>query len=140
MNDEQFWALIGMLAGPHDTEDEDEIVDPLVGMLRQLEREQITAFDDLLAEKLHALDGRAFADAAGIAGNYEDLFLDARLCVVANGREFYEAVLADPSEMPAMRFGALLFCAERAWEAKTGEEYEHVPPVSVEMGANEANW
>lgn len=140
MTDEQFWALIDLLGAPDASEDEDEIVGPLVRALSQLDPEQILAFDNRLAEKVHALDGRDYARAAGIAGEYEDLFLDARLCVVANGKQIWETVVADPSVMPGMKFGALFFCAERAWEIRTGEDYEHEPTPSVEMGANQANW
>jgi Protein of unknown function (DUF4240) len=145
MTDEEFWALIDLIGGPGDTQesetgDDDETVAPLVRALSRLEPEQITGFDDQLAAKVYALDGREFARAAGVAGEYEDLFLDARLCVVANGRAIYEAVLASPEAMPNMKFGALLFCAERAWEIRTGEEYDYEPSPSVEMGANQANW
>jgi hypothetical protein len=61
--------------------------------------------------------------------------------VVANGHEFYESVLADPTKMPQeMEFEALLSLPGSAFERKTGQPYDHVPPVSYESFQNAAGW
>ena len=59
--------------------------------------------------------------------------------MVANGREFYASVLADPVKMPqAMEFESLLSLPAAAFERKTGKEYEHIPRVSYESFQNSA--
>jgi hypothetical protein len=37
-------------------------------------------------------------------------------------------------------FEALLLLAPAAYEAKTGEEYNHSPPISYESFSNEEGW
>lgn len=143
---DEFWALITLLDGaniddePAEGED-DTVTEPLVRALAAREPEDIRSFDDRLAELLYELDGQAWAGNAGVCGEFEDLFLYCRCCVIANGREFYQAVLANPLLMPAgMEFERLLSVAERAWVRRTGKTYEHVPEFSVEMRANASNW
>ena len=62
--------------------------------------------------------------------------------MVANGREFYETVLAKPSEFPKdLDFEGLLNLAALAHERKTGEEPEFFDTsVSYETFSNEAGW
>jgi len=70
-----------------------------------------------------------------------DLFLYARCCVVANGRAFYEHVLAHPEDMPKdLTFEALLNLASHAFERKTGFEMEYVPAYNYETFANTEGW
>lgn len=66
----------------------------------------------------------------------------ARCAVVANGREFYERVLANPKAMPKdLDFESLLFLTHAAWERKTGDEYEGFETsVSYETYSNAAGW
>ena len=146
MTKDEFWFLIKQL-DPSRLEDEveegepDPVTAPLVDALAGLPEGEITAFDDLLSEFLYELDGRDYALAAGVSGEYEDLFLYCRCVAVASGRAVYEEILGDPTAMPAgMEFERLLDCADRAWVKKTGRPYAHVPAFSLEMGANQLNW
>jgi hypothetical protein len=101
MDDTQFWMLIARIdQGALDDGDEEGAVDPLVAALAALPPREIEGFAELLARALHAIDGRAYADAAGAAGQSGDGFLYARCYVVARGRDFYEGVIADPLRMP----------------------------------------
>ncbi len=61
--------------------------------------------------------------------------------VVANGRAFYEAVLAEPSRMPGeLEFEALPWLAVGAHIAKTGAETPSLTPVSWESFSNLEGW
>lgn len=66
-----------------------------------------------------------------------DYFLYARACVVANGKDYFERVLADPTQMPkGFTFEALLYLAADAYKRKTGQDFEYVPTVSYETYSN----
>ncbi len=61
--------------------------------------------------------------------------------VVANGREFYEKVLADPRESPTdLEFESLLYLAATAFEKKTKREYDRSTSVSWESFSNQEGW
>jgi hypothetical protein len=60
---------------------------------------------------------------------------------VANGREYFELVLRDPSRIPKdMEFESLLYVARNAYERKTRKEWDFASAVSYETFANEAGW
>jgi len=73
-----------------------------------------------------------------------DVFLYARLAVVASGRQTYERVLADPAALagtwPVAGAEDLLAVAEHAYERTAGDAWEHEPPVGMETGSNTAAW
>lgn len=148
MNEDLFWSLIGLLDYRRSGDDE-AVVAPLVRALSRRPVAEIEAFDDLLAEKVRALDGEAWAREGGEnaftgphgGAFHPDSFLFARACVVANGRQFYEAVLADPKLFPKdVEFEAMLYVAAQAYEEKTGEEYTHASGTNYETFANYAQW
>lgn len=147
MSEDEFWKLIGQLNWKR-TGNDDAVIRPVVKALARLHEEQIIAFDDLLAEKLHALDTERHAREIGSEAftgdrNHfsEDWFLYARCCVVANGKDFYETILHNPSEMPKdMEFEALLEIAARAYEEKTDQPYEHIPTINYETYSNLSGW
>ena len=107
----------------------------------------IHRFQDILAEKLYELDTQAFAEQIG-EGRYGgpnhfsvDIFLYTRTCVVANGRDFYQEVLRDPTKMPReYTFEALLYLAPTAFEQKTGEAWDYIPRVCYETFSNREGW
>lgn len=146
MNEATFWALLDKLDWRHEGND-DRVVAPVVHALTKLSPKDIESFEQILARKLYALDGRAWARemGSGWRGGLHpisvDEFLYARCVAVVNGREFYETVLADPSQMlKDMEFESLLYLARTAWETKTGEEPDFVTDVSYETFSNEAGW
>ena len=148
MDDDTFWSLIDRFDWSKD--EDDDIIEPAVVALALLPDSQIADFQQILARKLHALDGRAWARESGSEiwlGEPDrvavDAFLYARALVVANGREFYEAVKADPTTMPKdSDFEAILMLAADAYDRKTGLEWEELDDteVSYETFANEAGW
>jgi hypothetical protein len=94
-------------------------------------KEQINAFYLRLEEVLERLDRK---DIHAVTGGSNDGFLDARLWIVSRGREYYEAMLADPSKgedaedkdnfefcLSAMDAYEAL-CGEGAWES-VGEKH-----------------
>lgn len=62
--------------------------------------------------------------------------------MVANGRTFYEQVLADPIQFPAgYSFEKLLVLAAQAYEQRTGMEYyPAATSLSYETYSNQAAW
>jgi Protein of unknown function (DUF4240) len=150
MDDSGFWRLIALLDWSREGDDE-RVVEPLVRALAALPDVEIAAFQNTLASKLYALDGRAWAQHSGESvwwGEPDSLsvdgFLYARCAVVANGVELYDAVLADPTRMPRdLEFESLLYVASTAYERKTGLEFEGElddTDVSFETFSNEAGW
>jgi hypothetical protein len=142
MNEEGFWSIIALLDWTK-TGNNDAVIEPAVRTLSSLPEAAILAFYDLLSEKLHLLDGRTYAEhsVSESAGISSDLFLYARCCVVANGRDFYEAVMSDPAQFPKnLFFEALLNIPERAWFRKTGTQMDHLPKYIYETGFNPNGW
>lgn len=149
MNDRKFWEIIKLLNWDKTGED-DTVTEPAIDALAALDRDSIYKFHDILAEKLYALDTRAHCKAC-YAGELDpddgddyispDDFLYCRCVVVANGADFYRAVVDDPSEMPqGLEFEALLSLPYQAFERQTDEEYDHSPPLSYESFQNASGW
>ena len=111
--------------------------------------EDIQQFAEILAEKLFNLDGFVYASNIG-PDSYNgedqffsnDYFLYVRCCVVANGKEYYESVLADPTQMPKeMDFEALLYLADEAYNKKMKTEEENLDTkLSFETFSNINGW
>ena len=167
---ELHWALIAVLGVsetelPDSTDEEKQaLVAPLIDALAALPESEIEDFDDLLAQKLYAIDSEAHWKTYGSGS--QDGFLYGRCWVVARGRDYFEKVASDPEAMP--RFVAkdleeamqdesfsfeelrkwpsadlepLLYAAAYAWEAKTGAEYPGGNrTVSIETGSNRAGY
>jgi hypothetical protein len=146
MNEELFWAIIEKFDWEKEGEDR-AVIEPAVDFLSQCSIQNIKAFQDILSEKLYRLDGEKYARhigeyAYGKVRHFSvDLFLYARSCVVANGREFYYHVLDHPEDMPKdLTFEAILNVADLAFQRKTGFEMEYVPSHNYETFFNEDGW
>lgn len=150
MDDPTFWDLIDRLDWRDPPQDDDLVVEPVVQALAALPDSQIAGFQETLAAKLHALDGRAWARHSGDDiwwGEPDSLsvdgFLYARCAVVASGRELYERVLANPARMPRdVEFESLLYVAASGYERKTGLEDDGLldTELSFETFANRDGW
>jgi len=148
MDEATFWNLIDRFDWSKD--EDDDIIEPAVVALALLPDSQIAGFQQMLARTLYNLDGRAWARESGEQIWYgepdrlsPDGFLYARCLVVANGREFYDAVRADPTTMPTdADFEAILELAADAYDRKTGLVWEELDEtdVSYETFSNEAGW
>ena len=146
MSEDVFWRIIGLFNWKK-TGDDEAVIEPAVKALAQMTVDDIKRFEDILNEKLYALDTEAHAREIGedayVPGKYSspDWFLYVRCVVLANGPELYETVLADPTEMPKdMEFESLLTVGPTAFERKTGEDFDHVSAVSYESFSNKAGW
>ncbi len=145
-SEDDFWKIIGMLDWSKE-EDDDAVIAPAVEYLSQLEPEAIYLFHDMLAEKLFQLDKKVYAENLGedswhfVRPFSSDNFLYARACVVANGKAFYDKVLADPTQMPKdLTFESLLSLARKAYKKKTGKEFDYFPTNSYETFSNPEGW
>lgn len=148
MDETQFWAIIALLDWR--TMNADLVLAPAIETLSQVSKEDIHTFHELLNEKLYSLDRRSFAEQLGSnhypptegRGFSVDGFLYARCCVVANGKAFYEAVMADPAKMPKeYGFESLLYLPQKAWKLKTGgDNYDYFPKVWSETFSNATGW
>lgn len=142
-----FWGLIAKIdVSALDSADEEGAVLPLQTALTGKDEGEIEAFAEHLSECLFTLDGEVFANHAGESGSSDDGFLYARCYVVAKGRSYFEAVLADPKKMPNSTdrwCEALLYSHRRAWAETTGSdesEWDFEPSVSFESGSNSKSW
>jgi hypothetical protein len=150
VDDASFWELVSDLDWGQEGDD-DKVVEPVVKVLAAMPDAEIAAFQNTLTEKLFALDGRAWARESGGSiwwGEPDflsaDGFLYARCVVVANGRDFYDSVLSDPSQMPKdIEFESILYVARTAYERKTGNSGDAVrdrTDLSYETGSNREGW
>lgn len=144
-----FWQLIARLDWTQEGDD-DAVIAPVVEALSQGPVADIEQFEETLAEYLYALDTREHA-RYGFLGEADpddgesyisaDFFLYLRCVVVANGKKFYDKVLADPTQMPRdLEFESLLAISHEAYSAKTGEELAYDTRLSYESYSNEAGW
>ena len=131
------------------TGDDDAVLRPALKRLSSMKVEDIYIFSDILSEKLYSLDGINYASNIGDFSYKDetqyfsnDYFLYVRCCVVANGKEFYEFVLANPTEMPKdLDFEALLYLPDEAYKKLTNtEQYDYQPKFDYETYANSEKW
>ena len=72
---------------------------------------------------------------------FTDLFLYARCAVVANSKDVFNEILAQPTLFPTeLYFDALLQVPKRAWFRKTGAALQHIPKFVYETGFNPSGW
>ena len=146
LTEAEFWQLIDQLDWSQG-EDTEAIVAPVVQLLSALPVAAIFQFQTILAYFLYQLDQQIYAEETGTyryggVHNFSvDGFLYARAGVVANGKSFYDRVLADPTQMPKeFSFEPLLFLAPQAYTRKTGKTWDYLPPISYETFSNRAGW
>lgn len=147
MTDSEFWKLIALIdVAALDEGREEEAVEPLQTALNMKSESELFGFEEVLSQKLHALDGASFAANAGESCGSDDGFLYARCFVVAKGHEFYEAVKSDSRHMPKsieQWCESLLYPHRTAWAGQTGKDQSEWPfeaTVSYESGSNAELW
>ncbi len=140
-----FWAAIEMLDWGQDGDD-DKTVEPLVEFLSGQTIAVIYRFADILSEKLWFLDtqnhAKIFLDDPEEGGMLSvDDFLYTRCAVVANGQNFYEKILNDPTLMPLdLTFEPLLYIALKAYKRKTGKIFTTIHAYNYETYSNINGW
>ena len=142
MNEYRFWETISLLDWGKEGND-DAVIEPAIRQLSEMPEAAILSFHDLLSEKLYLLDGRDYAKNSVADKEHisSDLFLYARCAVLANGRAFFEQVLADPTAFPKdLYFEAIMDIPHHAWLRKTGSSFDHLPMYNYESGFNPSGW
>lgn len=139
MSEELFWKVID--ASRRGLEEQADQGDRLVRMLEQLDETAIVEWDRLLRTRLNEAYTWELWAVAFIAngGCSDDGFMYFRGWLVAQGRRYFEAALADPAKaakavQPGERaeFEDILGVASDAWRARTGRDdfHEHAAPVA----------
>jgi len=112
------------------------ILAPGIEKLAAQETVFIYLFADALYEKLFQLNTKTHAAVFAKKQNAHfsaDDFLYARCAVVAEGKNYFEKVLNNPSEMPTdIIFEPLLNLATAAYHKKTGKEFNYIPTKKIE--------
>ncbi|MEH6347572.1 MAG: DUF4240 domain-containing protein [Bermanella sp.] len=147
MNEIEFWVVIGKLDWDESGDDE-AVIEPVVEYLTTKSDEDIFQFEELLAQKLHALDTKDHAKEIGEDAYINDDkyfsvdgFLYSRCLIVANGKELFDSVLCKPKEFPKdMEFEAILNIAQEAYEQKNDKEWAYVSPTDYETYKNANGW
>jgi len=143
MNEDAFWKLLDHVVRESLADDVDAALEPLIAQLSRLVPAEVASFEDHLAQRLYALDGRRYAEQAGESGDSDDGFLYARCFVVAQGKAHYRGVVANPALMPKSIdewCEALLGVASTAHERLTGVPGDFDTSVSYETGSNRPQW
>lgn len=148
MDEDLFWEIISSFNWSK-TGDDDAVLRPAVKRLASMTVEDIYKFADILSEKLFLLDGITYASNIG-EESYRgedahfsvDYFLYVRCCVVANGRDYFNQVRANPIQMPKdIDFEALLYLPADAYNKKTkSDDYDYEPKFNFETFSNTDGW
>jgi hypothetical protein len=98
-----------------------------------------------LSEKLFDIDTREHANAymKQQPDDYfsVDDFLYVRCAVVAEGKEYYENIKNNPSELSAeIDFEHILSVAAEAYKIKTGRDFDYSPLYNYETKSNIKKW
>ena len=147
MTEQEFWRLIATIdQSALVRQDDDAALEPLLTELRESLEPELIDFAEILAMKLYALDGEAYAKHAGKSGESGDGHLYLRCYVVASGQEFYERVVRHPAQIPSsieQWCEGLLYVHRRAWSELTGKsaiDWPHESTVSYETFSNQSQW
>jgi hypothetical protein len=146
MNENLFWHAISLFDW-NKAGDDTSVMGRAIDALSRLSLDDLKQFDDILAEKLYALDGLAYAnnlapEDAYDGGNFSaDYFLFARCSVVANGRDYYDHVLSNPWDMPKnAAYEPLLYLTYYTARQKGYDDYQPMTPANAETFRNQAGW
>lgn len=142
-SEDDFWRVINEIDWAK--KGSENKIAPAVKMLAKMPVSSMYLFADKLSRKLYHLDTRAHAMAYAVnePDNFvsADDFLYARCAVVAEGREYYEKVLNDSSQMPDdIVFEPLLYLADDAFELKMGIPFNYMPIYNYETQSNKTGW
>jgi len=148
MDIDVFWRLLALFDWSKN--DHHDVTQRAVKALSTMAIVEINEFSEILARLLYSFDTREFCRAV-YAGELDpdngedyisvDDFLYCRCDLVGNGRAYYDAVVADRSQIiQGCEFEHLLSVADFAYELKTGEDYEYDAAVSYESFSTSAGW
>ncbi len=143
LSEADFWCIIDRIDWSQETKETQ--LQPAVQSLAQMPVASIYLFADKFSEKLYQLDTRAHGDAY-LANEEDDYlsvddFLYVRCAVVAEGQEYYENILQNPTELSnEISFEPLLHLADDAYQLKTGKAMNYIPAYNYETYSNKEAW
>jgi|ERR1051325_4416817 hypothetical protein len=115
----------------------DDMLPSLQEALNRLSQEELFAFDRILERKLYDIDRE---EIQAITDGSDDGFLYARGFIVAMGKEFYEAVNADPAKaLTDFECEEMCYLSFHIYEEKFGEMPSD-SGISRESCSNHADW
>lgn len=135
MNEEEFWKLIQR--SKRGTEDCDDQSEKLTELLTKLDLKEITDFDrNLLKQRIKSYRYDIWAVAYIINGGCsDDGFEYFRGWLIAQGKEFFNAVLENPEytakkvkDGDGIECEEILYVAYEAYKKRTGDE---MPPAKL---------
>ncbi|WP_374970630.1 DUF4240 domain-containing protein [Terrabacter sp. BE26] len=137
MSPDEFWAVVDRVAGP----DPAAAADALTGELQAMPVEQIVAYEKQFTAQMARANTFLHRAAAETIMGYtsQDVFVSFRTWVLYQGREVFDAFVADPDSLAGRgptddeQIGAsetLELAPIEAWQAKTGRD-----PSSAGSGA-----
>lgn len=115
----------------------DTFLDHLLALTEGLSSEELTSLDRVVERKLYDLDR---ADVHEVTDGSDDGFLYARGFIVAMGKDFYDAVLADPSVAADSGFERLCYAFAHLHEKRFGDWPQLDSGISRETASNSAGW
>ncbi|MDT0528133.1 DUF4240 domain-containing protein [Micromonospora sp. DSM 115977] len=116
----------------------DRFLDNLRQLAEGLSSRELTDLDRVLERKLHDIDR---ADVHEVTDGSDDGFLYSRGHIVALGRDFYEAVHADPTvALPDTACEAMCYFFARLHRERFGAWPETGSGISRESCTNPAGW
>ncbi len=141
--EDQFWQIIEMFDWSQ--KNREAIIAPAVVALSEMPISAIYLFEDFLSEKLYNIDTKEHAKAYMHQQSDDyfsaDDFLYVRCAVVAEGRQYYETIKANPSDLSiTIDFEHLLSVAAEAYLRKTGRSFEYTPIYNYESKSNSGKW
>ena len=144
MPDDEFWAFLDLLQGSR-TEQNTTNFDRLMASLTEAGPPKIGEFYETLVLKTHALDTEPHYRSFSMIPGISDDFLYFRLAIVASGKDRYEQVLMNPREFPSYWTPncwneQLMYVADYAYRAATGEDFNRESSVSIESFSNRKGW
>jgi Protein of unknown function (DUF4240) len=142
-SEEQFWQIIELFDWKQ--QKRDDITQPAITALSKMPVSAIYLFEDFLSEKLFNLDTKEHAKAymkQQTDGYFSvDDFLYVRCATVAEGKEYYDRVMEDPTKLSAdIDFEHLLSVAADAYKCKTGRDFVYSPLYNYETKSNIEKW
>jgi Protein of unknown function (DUF4240) len=147
MTEDEFWALIETIDNyALEQGDEESALAPLSGALSERPESDLFGFEEILSQKLYALDGEDYASRAGESGVSSDGFLYIRCYIIARGKGYYQNILAATENMPNsidQWCESLLYVHRHVWAKLTDNDESEWPfkaSVSYETFSNKVLW
>lgn len=140
MDEANFWELLETCRPSEPDPDADRLAENLIAHLTTGPVSEVVGFAEQLSRLLYQLDRREYGEE--LSG---DAFLYTRAAVLADGREQYYAVLADPVLFVPYAeeyiwAESLLYVPDKAYRTLTGDEWGRETEYDYESYSNTEGW